>query len=67
MVRGVVAVVARLEEGAELDRLVRLVVVHGPGVQPRESERQARHQRERDQDPVEGLDHFPVPYTSTST
>ena len=66
----VVPVLAGFEQRAELDRLVRLVVVHGPRVEPCEAERQACRQRERNQDAEDRLAHLAdvaVPYTSTST
>ena len=41
MVVGVVAVLAALEQRAEFDRLVRLVMVHRPHVEPGHTQREA--------------------------
>ena len=47
----VVGVFTALEQRAELDRLVGLVVVHGPDVQADQAQRQARRQGDRDEKP----------------
>ena len=41
---GVVAVLAAFEQRAELDRLVRLVVVHGTHIEPDQAQRQSGRQ-----------------------
>jgi hypothetical protein len=47
MVVGVVAVLAALEQRAELDRLVGFVVVHRAHVEPGQAEREGGRQRSR--------------------
>ncbi len=47
MIEGVVAVVAAFEQGAELDRLVRFVVVHGPCIELHHAQRDAGRQGQR--------------------
>ena len=50
VIEGVVDVAAGLEQCAELDRLVGLVVVHRPDVEARQPQREPRHQRDGDDD-----------------
>ena len=48
MVVSIVGVLAALEQRAELDRLVGLVVMHRPDVQTRQPQHEAGRQRDRD-------------------
>ena len=48
MVVSIVGVLTALEQRAELDRLVGLVVMHGPDVQTRQPQHEAGRQRDRD-------------------
>ena len=61
MVVGVVAVLAPLEQRAELDRLVRLVMVHRPHVEASEPQRQADGQRNRNEGARAPARHFGRP------
>ena len=68
MIVRVVPVLARFEQGAELDGLIGLVMVHGPPVQGRKTARQRDSQRRQDQAAERGPAHLiGVPNTSTST
>ena len=48
MVVSIVGVLTALEQRAELDRLVGLVVMHRPDVQPRQPQHESGGQRDRD-------------------
>ena len=48
MVVSIVSVLTALEQRAELDRLVGLVVMHGPDVQTRQPQHEACRKRDRD-------------------
>ena len=68
VVVGVVAVLAALEQRAELDRLVRLVVVHRPRVEPGQPQGQPGHERDHHEGADAPSGHLAgVPKTSTST
>ncbi len=61
MVPGIVAVVAALEERAELHGLVRLVVVHRPRVEPRDPQPEPHREREGDERAEAGARHLGRP------
>ena len=61
MIAGVVAVLAALEQVAELDRLVRFVVVHRAHVEPGGAQREPGRQRDRDEGAGAGARHFGRP------
>ncbi len=68
MIVAVVPVVAGFEQFAELDRLVGLVMVHGPQVGAGQAERQREGQRRQDHAAEDGPVHLAgVPKTSIST
>ena len=57
----VVTILAALEQVAELDRLVRLVVVHRAHVQPGTAQRERGRQRNRNEGTGAGARHFGKP------
>ena len=61
MVPGIVAVFAAFEQVAELDRLVRFVVVHRAHVEPGCAQRERGRQRDRDEGTGDGARHFGKP------
>src|SRR4030095_455913 len=61
MIVGVVAVFAALEERAELDGLVGLVMMHWPYVEPREAKRQADGQCDHEEGAPAPAGHFGRP------
>ena len=61
VVVGVVAVLAALEQRAELDRLVGLVMVHRPHVEPGQAQRQPGRQCDRHEGADAGARHFAAP------
>ena len=61
VVVGVVVVLAAFQQHAELDRLVRLVVVHGARVEPDQTQRQAGRQGDRHEGANARARHFGEP------
>jgi hypothetical protein len=57
----VVAVLAALEQRAELDRLVGLIVVHRPHIQPGQAQRQPGRQRDGHEGASARARHFGEP------
>src|SRR4029079_14822984 len=67
MIVVVVTVLAPFEQIAELDRLVRLVVMHRALGQPGAAQRRRRRQRDGEKGAGAGPRHLSMPWTSTST
>jgi hypothetical protein len=59
MVPGIEAVLAPLEESAELERLVGLVRVHGPEVEAGDAEGKSAEKGEKEEPPEDLIGHLP--------